>query len=156
MRGDEETMRSLTTLFGIVLLAALPGITSAAIYKWVDENGQVQYTETPPPGGIEASEIKPPPEPADQEGTIEREESLGKALDERREAREEGARKVAEDAEYNKQKAERCEAAKRRLEQAERPLTNFVEADGTQRRATEEERLEQIKQSQEQVRKFCE
>jgi hypothetical protein len=149
-------MRSLTTLFGIVLLAALPGIATAAIYKWVDENGQVQYTETPPPGGIEASEMKPPPEPADQEGTIEREQKLEKALDERRGSRDASAKKAAEDADYNRQKAERCEAARRRLEQAERPLTNFVEADGTQRRATEEERLEQIKQSQEQVKKFCE
>jgi hypothetical protein len=156
MRGDEETMRSLTTLFGIVLLAAVPGLAAAAIYKWVDENGQVQYTETPPPGGVESSEIKPPPEPADQKGTIEREERLEKALDERRESRDAAAKQAAEDAEYEKQKGERCEAAKRRLEQAERPLTNFVDADGTQRRATEEERQEQIKQSQEQVKKFCE
>jgi hypothetical protein len=140
----------------VLLLGVFPGVAAAAMYKWVDENGQVQYTQTPPPGGIEATEIQPPPEPADQEGTIQREETLEKGLDERREAREKAATETADEAAYQKEKAQRCEAARHRLDQAQYPLTNFVDPDGTQRRATEEERQAQIKQAEEQVKKFCE
>jgi hypothetical protein len=140
----------------LMLLGILPGVAHAAMYKWVDENGQVQYTQTPPPGNIEATEIKPPPPPADAEGAIRREESLEKALDERLEAREQSAKEAAEEAEYQKQRAQRCEAAKHRLSQTEYPLSNFIEPDGTQRRATEEERQEQIRQAEAQVKEFCE
>ena len=30
----------------------------AQMYKWVDENGRVQYTQTPPPPGRQAQEVK--------------------------------------------------------------------------------------------------
>jgi hypothetical protein len=32
----------------------------AQMYKWIDENGRVQYTQTPPPPGTQAQQIKPP------------------------------------------------------------------------------------------------
>ena len=148
-------MSHSTRIFAILLLGALPGVAAAAVYKWVDENGQVQYTQTPPPGGVEATELKPPPGPADEDGAIERQETLQKALDERRESRDESARKAGEDADYARQKAERCEAAKHRLQQAEYPRTNFIEPDGSERRATEEERQQQTQEAQKQVEEFC-
>ena len=148
-------MTPLTRRFAILLLGVVPGIAAAAVYKWVDENGQVQYTQTPPPGGIESQEIKPPPPPADAEGAIERQERLEKGLEERRESREEATKQATEDAEHAKQKAQRCEAAKHRLQQAQYPLTNIVEPDGTQRRATEEERQRHITDAEAQVAEFC-
>jgi hypothetical protein len=39
---------------------------AAAQYKWVDQNGKVQYGDTPPPGA-KASALRPPPAPAAQE-----------------------------------------------------------------------------------------
>jgi hypothetical protein len=149
-------MNALTRSFAILLLGALPGMAAAAVYKWVDENGQVQYTQTPPPGGVQATEIKPPPEPADPDSYMKQEEALEKSLEERRAARESAAKEAAEEADFEKQKAQRCEAAKHRLAQAEYPRTNFIEPDGTQRRATEEERQQQIQDAQAQVKEFCE
>jgi hypothetical protein len=58
------------------LVIAVLGVVAACgaqaqMYKWVDENGRVQYTQTPPPPGRQAQQIKPPatqtgprPEPA--------------------------------------------------------------------------------------------
>ncbi|HKK16999.1 MAG TPA: DUF4124 domain-containing protein, partial [Gammaproteobacteria bacterium] len=46
-----------------ILLALLVSSNAlAAMYKWVDENGEVHYTQTPPPGDIQAETIKPPPD----------------------------------------------------------------------------------------------
>lgn len=148
-------MTPLTRRFAVLLLGALPGIASAAVYKWVDENGQVQYSQTPPPGGIETQEIKVAPPPPDDPEAARREHTLEEGLEKREEAREDAAKEASEDAEYKKQKAQRCEAAKHRLYQAERPRVSFIEPDGSERRATEEERQQQITESQKQVEEFC-
>ncbi|HEY9103702.1 DUF4124 domain-containing protein [Chitinimonas sp.] len=41
------------------LLALLPLLASAEVYKWVDANGKVQYSDQPPPGG-KAATVKIP------------------------------------------------------------------------------------------------
>lgn len=46
-----------------LLLAALPLAAGAQAYRWVDEKGQVHYTQTPPPGRS-AQPVAPPPPPA--------------------------------------------------------------------------------------------
>lgn len=42
----------LTIALGMLLAAALP--VQAEIYKWVDKDGTVKYTDTPPPPGIKS------------------------------------------------------------------------------------------------------
>jgi hypothetical protein len=44
----------------LVLLLSSP---SFAAYKWVDAEGNVQYTQTPPPG-VNSSKVTPPPPPS--------------------------------------------------------------------------------------------
>ncbi|WP_170113279.1 trypsin-like peptidase domain-containing protein [Ahniella affigens] len=56
------------SLLALVLaLLALP-VSAQQIYKWVDEQGRVQYTQTPPPKGVEATktEINPSKPTADR------------------------------------------------------------------------------------------
>ena len=45
-----------------LLLAALPLLVSAQVYRWVDDRGQVHYSQVPPPGR-EAQPVGPPPPP---------------------------------------------------------------------------------------------
>ncbi|WP_020168137.1 MULTISPECIES: DUF4124 domain-containing protein [Methylotenera] len=45
----------------IVVLAvfiALPSLSYAELYKWKDKNGQMQYTDTPPPSNIKLENLK--------------------------------------------------------------------------------------------------
>lgn len=42
----------LTIALGVLLAAALP--VQAEIYKWVDKDGTVKYTDTPPPPGAKS------------------------------------------------------------------------------------------------------
>ena len=44
----------------IVLLALLPGLLAAEIYKWVDENGNVHYGDKPPQQPAETLDIETP------------------------------------------------------------------------------------------------
>jgi Domain of unknown function (DUF4124) len=44
-------------IFGIGVLFA--GLATAQQYKWVDQNGKVQYGDVPPPG-VKAQRLKPP------------------------------------------------------------------------------------------------
>lgn len=47
-----------------LLFAALLAVSAASAqqYKWVDQNGKVQYGDRPPPG-VKATPLKPPPGP---------------------------------------------------------------------------------------------
>ena len=76
--------------------ASLAGSTDK-IYKWVDQNGAIQYTQFPPPSGIEVQEVRNAPPPADDPAAERaRLEQDTEALDERMEARKEAAAKALE------------------------------------------------------------
>lgn len=65
-------MRTAATVLGLTLAAAIAGSADAGaaeLYKWTDEKGQVHYTDTPPPAGVEAEarQVETAPDtPADQ------------------------------------------------------------------------------------------
>lgn len=40
--------RKLLVAFAFVAMTSLPALTQAEIYKWVDENGNVHFTDQPP------------------------------------------------------------------------------------------------------------
>lgn len=56
-------MKRLSVAIGLALCVALPA--SAQMYKWVDSNGKVQYSDKPPPSNIKTEKLRaPPPAPA--------------------------------------------------------------------------------------------
>jgi len=46
-------------LAGLVFATAFPVSGTAAIYKWVAENGTVTYRDTPPPAGTQVKVVEP-------------------------------------------------------------------------------------------------
>jgi len=53
-----------TIIAGLAGLVILGGLAQAKVYRWVDENGKVVYSQSPPPESIKAEEIQvnaPPP-----------------------------------------------------------------------------------------------
>ena len=103
-------MKRLFAAFaGSVLCLACTGAALAQQYKWVDQNGRVQYGDVPPPG-VKAQRLKPPsgsaPAPAAKKA-----EKGEKAL-----SPEAAYRKRQEDAQNEREKdaqAEQEAAAKR-------------------------------------------
>lgn len=56
-------MKRLMVAISLALCVALP--VSAQMYKWVDSNGKVHYSDKPPPGNIKTEKLRaPPPAPA--------------------------------------------------------------------------------------------
>ena len=45
-------MKLLPLLLAALALTAVSGLSQAEIYKWKDKNGQIRYTDTPPPSNI--------------------------------------------------------------------------------------------------------
>ena len=56
-------MNRLLVAISLALCVALPA--SAQMYKWVDSNGKVHYSDKPPPSNIKTEKLRaPPPAPA--------------------------------------------------------------------------------------------
>lgn len=45
-------MKPHRLLLAVMLLAILPSLSHAQVYKWKDKDGSVRYTDTPPPSNI--------------------------------------------------------------------------------------------------------
>ena len=52
-------MKRLSVAISLVLCVALPA--SAQMYKWVDANGKVQYSDKPPPSNVKTEKLRAPP-----------------------------------------------------------------------------------------------
>jgi molecular chaperone DnaK (HSP70) len=133
----------------------LAGNAHAAIYKWVDENGNVQYTETPPPAEVKAETIQPPPSPMDSETAIKQLSEQERQLDESRKKRQEQAVQEARAADEIALQKKNCQMAKDRLASYASPRVKITQEDGSKVRATEEQRQEQIKKSEDMIKEFC-
>lgn len=93
-----------------LLLTVLPGLASAEIYRWVDPQGRLQYTQTPPPDA-QYRKIDPRVSPASTdaaEALHQQAEAMGKA-------REEETKKVAAAEAKAQQRSGACVQAQQRL-----------------------------------------
>lgn len=126
----------------------------ATAYKWVDEDGNTHYTQTPPPGDTPGEAINRPPrvdtEAAQGEikALTERADKLQAARTEKAEQRQ---RKLAQEAE----RQARCQQARASQASYERPRVNEVMADGSRRVMGEEERQAGLARAKDSVSQFC-
>jgi hypothetical protein len=141
-------------IFGSLLCLATPAM--AKLYKWVDENGVTQYTQTPPPKG-DFSQVKPPPKPAVDPQRAQ--DKLEIRLDAFQQRRDDAAKSKAE---ADKQAAERAEKAAK-CKKARKNLTflqsharvRTTDKDGNATLLPEEKRQEKIKTANEAIKKYC-
>jgi len=157
IQGHEIMNKTIKYYLGatpLIVACLMPVHVLAGMYKWVDEGGNVQYTQTPPPAGIEAETIKPPPKVDTDAALKELEAQQGKAT-ELRESRLEKAEQANQAQQELELRKKNCEMARARLASYEQPMVKFVQEDGTKVRATEEERQTEIAKSQEMIKEWC-
>jgi len=104
------------TACALVIAIGAIGAGSAAaatMYKWVDEKGQVIYSDQPPPG-VKAEVVKPPPPPANPNAAKElaNAEAEMKQREKQRIEKAEKAEKARQDAE---KKQEVCTRARQQI-----------------------------------------
>lgn len=98
-----------------ILLLALPALSHAQLYRWVDAQGQVHYSDSPPPPGAKDTRTVEKPAPsAGQPGKSWQEKDM--EFRQRRAAEADAESKKAKEAEEARQKQANCEAARKNLQ----------------------------------------
>jgi hypothetical protein len=127
--------RTITHMLLIFLAAGL--LAGAEIYKWVDENGVVHYTDTPPEGQQTLQiDVSPPAEPVlppEQAPTEEAgksdawyEQWLAEQRERKHQEKQQREEKTSAQAAEATEMLERCTTARRRLETLETACPVFL------------------------------
>jgi len=105
-------MKHVTVAIGLMLCLALPA--SAQMYKWVDSNGKVQYSDKPPPSNVKAEKLREPA-PAPSAPAASESESKGDA---KKDAAKAGPKTAAEQEQAFRKR--QLDAAKSQEDQAKK------------------------------------
>ena len=143
-------MRALALV--IAIAAAAPA--SAEIYKWVDEDGNVQFSSTKPPGQavdeVQVRYSKPVPEAR---------EKLDKLLEADKKARadrEEREAEAEQEAQKRAKKKDNCQRARANLTELQQSVRVFhTSEDGGRVRVGEDQKQADIKRMQEIIDRDC-
>jgi hypothetical protein len=139
----------------LLLIDGIAAYAGGAVYKWVDEQGNVQYRDTPPPAGTDYQIIQRPPTGQAPETAISGQQKKTEAADKPRQTQPlQPDAAGAEDLEARR--AAVCKQAQGNLEiLAKSPHPIRTDADGKQSILTEEQRQEEISKNQKYVQEYC-
>jgi len=131
----------LPTAAALLLCFAAPAFAAGEVYKWTDDKGVVQYTDTPPDGRefTRLSAPKPRPDPAPEP------------------APEAAAAPASTPAPPPGSAIANCESAKRNVENITRftDISMDRDGDGTPEKLTEDERAKELERNQALVKLYC-
>ncbi|MGH8659211.1 MAG: DUF4124 domain-containing protein [Gammaproteobacteria bacterium] len=127
----------------------------AGIYKWVDEQGKVQYTQTPPPDKP-ATRFETRPEPVDTEGALEKLEQQKDKSDAFFKERDTQTKELKKSEQEAAKRSEQCARARENLAQLE-TINRLFRTDeaGDRVKMTEEERQAGITTARSQIKEYC-
>jgi hypothetical protein len=138
----------------ILLFALLPGLAAAA-YRWVDQDGNVQFTQFPPPSDapVEVEQVKTVKDPRPEQET--REEGKDEDVPPPPEMKEEGPTEEEKKAQRELDR-KNCNAAKANLSSLQsNPRIKMKDKDGNVGFIGDAKRQNMIDQARKQVRKYC-
>ncbi|MGE5626236.1 MAG: DUF4124 domain-containing protein [Bacillota bacterium] len=150
-------LRTLTILSAGALLGTLAlAATADQIYKWVDKNGQVHYSQTPPPTtDVQAQSVNigaPPPDPI----TLQNQQNLAQQIQQKNQQDQEAAKKQQQDAQQQAAQKKHCDVLRERLATLQvGGRTATVDTKGNVSYLSDDERNKQIKDAQDQIAKEC-
>jgi hypothetical protein len=154
---DKLLTKQKIYLFGYLILASVVIFSSAVqaeLYKWVDENGNINYTQSPPPPGVDGTTIKPPPNLNSDSAQSRLEQRLD-TLDKRADQRQKQAEEQQQAKSEMEEQTRICNQARARLASYQYPRVSVQGADGTSIQLGEEERQREVDKSQSQVNDLC-
>lgn len=111
----------IRTLLLPVVCAALVWFGAAqaqsdTVYRWVDAQGHVHYSQTPPPNSkanAKAVDITPPPP---DQTSLAQTQDMEQAVTDKQQVQQALQSKAQQEAQKKAQKAQACEAARQRLQ----------------------------------------
>jgi hypothetical protein len=111
-------MNSALLRFTLLALACLAAPAQAQLYKWVDSNGRVQYSDRKPSDGKQSQEVKSTVSAVGSQSGGASGKSLSeqnKEFEKRRKEQAEGQQKQQQASAEQKRNTENCDAARRNL-----------------------------------------
>ena len=129
----------------------------AEMYRYVDENGQVVYSQFRPNAATETSTVKAPPPPPSTAGQSRQQliDSLQQGADSRQDKKDADKKAAADAAEQERQR-KNCEAAKKNLANfTASDNRKLVDRDGNEMQMSDYQRKQQIKRAKEAVARDC-
>jgi hypothetical protein len=140
----------------LVFTVSSPAADSQNMYKWTDDQGEVHYTQFPPPGR-KTEIMQPPPPPA--EPPTGSENDLQKQLDtikQQNDKQLQETREADQQAEIQKIRKKNCETAHKNLMNLNRGgNVRYMGPNGEAIRLTEEERQKRIDETNQQIKENC-
>ena len=142
-------------LLGLVF--SLPAYSAKNYHLWYDENGQAVYSQFAPEDGTPTQRVKGPPPPAEspevaQRRLQEQQQRSADFFEDKNLARE----KNAEAASAAAQDKQRCEAARKNLQELTGPPSRlYRKSDGTYERWDETQREQQRKEMEKIIAETC-
>lgn len=137
----------------LLILAPLP--LSAETYKWVNEEGVVTYSQTPPPGQS-AERVKlrgssPSTGPSSQEKLDQLRQRMADGAEDRQLKKQQRQ----EEQEAKKLKQQNCASARSNLSSLQGLGNRLYKMDGEYRRLSEQERQDLMQKEREHIKKNC-
>lgn len=133
-----------------LLLIAAASPAHAQVYRWVDAEGRVHYTDKPPPGQrVDETGIRS--EPTDLEATLRDQVERERRLELAGELRADAAEDAAAAAEYRERLARSCGQARDRVATIER--ARRLSRDG--QTYSDAERAAALAEARRQVQEWC-
>jgi len=154
---EAKSMNDVNTRFDHPLLWMLASLCLSSALLTTDTNGETQYSQLPPPGGVKSEEIQGAPPAADipdatgdnlQEQVDAMKEDLGEKETEEKKA---ALRKQIDDA-YERN----CTTATNNLAKLQAGGNKrYLTPDGKVTHLTEEQRQQRINDAKDQIDEFC-
>ena len=152
-------MKSPVQLFIALAILLATATVAAQVYKWVDKDGKVQYSDTPPPASAtktEAKKIDTSPAAAATAAPTKSLQDRAKDFDKRKTDVAEKAKKSAADQERADVDAANCADARAGLRELEtgRPITRTTDA-GAREYLNDEGRQAELAKARKSIAGFC-
>ncbi len=146
--------RSDWIALAVLMSVAGPPAADAQVYRWVDEDGKVHYSDIPPDENAERLPIEI--EPTDLEAVLEERIERRHRLEELEKDRRHEAEVEDEIAGYEAKRAESCRQARERVASIEsaRRLSR-VDEDGNRIQYDDEQRARALAEARRQVADWC-
>jgi hypothetical protein len=157
VKRDATAGAGLTGLLILLVLTLIAGQVSAKTYRWIDDDGTVVYSQTPPRDNRPTGEVEPPPPPTiSPEAAQQRLNERRQQLEDNREDEELAREKRTAARRERDEKRRACEAARNNLANLPRGVNKmFKMPDGSYRRIDEVERQAKIAEAEASIEKNC-
>ena len=142
----------------LLLTALMVAVTaSAGIYRWVDENGYVQYGDRPPSDVNASNEVVIRKQAPDSgPARVDRKQSRERLLEQYQRERDEKKGKAAKQRQQKERRKKRCAYARTRLTEYQEHGGLYERLPNQKRRyLSDQEREAEIAKARQEVKKWC-